>query len=151
MITITITGQTPLEALASLSAFGLHCLKDPAVRTAADKLLEDHTGDGAPAAPAAPAASSPVPAAPLPVEPSRTAPHMESPLPAAIVSEHVPTEAEVRKRGIEASRKYGKEAIVALLQQFNASGLSAIKETDRAVFLAELDKLDAGKAGEADA
>lgn len=59
--------------------------------------------------------------------------------------------AEVRQRGIEASRKYGKEAIVAILQKFNVSGMSAIEEKDRAAFLAELDKLDAEKAGETDA
>ena len=62
-----------------------------------------------------------------------------------------PTVAEVRQRGIEASRKYGKEAIVAILQKFNVSGMSAIEEKDRAAFLAELDKLDAEKAGEPDA
>lgn len=60
--------------------------------------------------------------------------------------------AQVRERGIEASRKHGKEAIVAILKQFGASGMSAIAETDRAAFLAKLDELDAGeKAGGEDA
>lgn len=40
---------------------------------------------------------------------------------------------------------------MAILQKFNVSGMSAIEEKDRAAFLAELDKLDAEKAGEPDA
>lgn len=40
MIEIKITGNTPLEALASLTAFGLRCISDPDVNTAANRILE---------------------------------------------------------------------------------------------------------------
>lgn len=57
-----------------------------------------------------------------------------------------PTAEQVRAKGIEASRKYGKEAVVAILQKFGASGMSAIAEKDRAAFLAELERLGEGNA-----
>lgn len=40
MLEIKITGETPLEALASLTAFGLHCLADKTVHDAANRILE---------------------------------------------------------------------------------------------------------------
>ena len=58
----------------------------------------------------------------------------------------VPTVEQVRAKGIEASRKYGKEAVVAILQKYGASGMSAIAEKDRASFLADLEGLGEGNA-----
>ena len=55
--------------------------------------------------------------------------------------EPVPTVEQVRAKGIEASRKYGKEAVVAILQKYGVSGMSAIAENDRAAFLADLEGL----------
>lgn len=40
MVKIEITGDTPLEALASLTAFGLHCVSNPDVYAAANHILE---------------------------------------------------------------------------------------------------------------
>lgn len=160
MVKIEITGDTPLETLASLTAFGMHCLQNEDVYAAANRTLEAERRDArkvASAATPAPAsdptpgpAETPGPAAP---KSGPKAPPTEAPTPPAVSADDAPapTVAEVRQRGIEASRKYGKEAIVAILQKFNVSGMSAIEEKDRAAFLAELDKLDAEKAGEPDA
>lgn len=160
MVKIEITGDTPLETLASLTAFGMHCLQNEDVYAAANRILEAEQHDTRKAA----SASTPAPASdpiPGPAETPGTAapksgpkaPPTEAPTPPAVSADDAPapTVAEVRQRGIEASRKYGKEAIVAILQKFNVSGMSAIEEKDRAAFLTELDKLDAEKAGETDA
>lgn len=40
MIEIKITGTTPLEALASVTAFGWHCMKNQEVHAAATRVLE---------------------------------------------------------------------------------------------------------------
>lgn len=40
MIEIKITGETPMEALASITAFGLHCVGNKDVRTAAKRILD---------------------------------------------------------------------------------------------------------------
>ena len=160
MVKIEITGDTPLETLASLTAFGMHCLQNEDVYAAANRILEAEQHDTRKAASAStpPPASDPTPG---PTETPGTAapkfgpkaPPTEAPTPPAVSADDAPapTVAEVRQRGIEASRTYGKEAIVAILQKFNVSGMSAIEEKDRAAFLAELDKLDAEKAGETDA
>lgn len=160
MVKIEITGDTPLETLASLTAFGMHCLRNEDVYAAANRILEAEQHDTRKAA----SASTPPPASDPTSGPAETlgpdapksgpkAPPTEAPTPPAVSADDAPapTVAEVRKRGIEASRKYGKEAIVAILQKFNVSGMSAIEEKDRAAFLAELDKLGTEKAGETDA
>lgn len=160
MVKIEITGDTPLETLASLTAFGMHCLQNEDVYAAANRILEAEQHDTRKAAsmPTPPPASDPTPGpaeTPGPAAPKSgpKAPPTEAPTPPAVSADDAtaPTVAEVRERGIEASRKYGKEAIVAILQKFNVSGMSAIEEKDRAAFLAELNKLDAEKAGETDA
>ncbi|MFR8334375.1 MAG: hypothetical protein ACLU9S_20175 [Oscillospiraceae bacterium] len=40
MVKIEITGDTPLETLASLTAFGMHCLQNKDVYAAANRILE---------------------------------------------------------------------------------------------------------------
>lgn len=40
MLEIKITGETPLEALASLTAFGIHCMANNDVASAANRILE---------------------------------------------------------------------------------------------------------------
>ena len=151
MVKIEITGDTPLEALASLTAFGLHCVSNPDVYAAANHILEAEKN-----AQKAEVAATPT-SGPAPATSGQTVPPSDpSPTtPPAVSAEDAPTPptvAQVRERGIEASRKHGKEAIVAILKQFGASGMSAIAEKDRAAFLAKLDELDAGeKAGGEDA
>lgn len=44
MIEIKITGTTPLEALASVTAFGMHCMKNQDVHAAATRVLETEEG-----------------------------------------------------------------------------------------------------------
>ena len=40
MVEIKVTGNTPLEALSSLTAFGLHCLSNSDVAQAANRIME---------------------------------------------------------------------------------------------------------------
>ena len=40
MVEIKVTGNTPLEALSSLTAFGLHCLSNNDVAQAANRIME---------------------------------------------------------------------------------------------------------------
>lgn len=40
MLEIKITGETPLEALASLTAFGMHCMANNDVAAAANRILD---------------------------------------------------------------------------------------------------------------
>ena len=74
MIEIKITGTTPLEALASVTAFGMHCMKNQEVHAAATHMLEAEeskvsksdtalTAPMAPAAPVAPVNPTPAPVA----------------------------------------------------------------------------------------
>ena len=119
MVEIKVTGNTPLEALSSLTAFGLHCLS-----------ISD-TPKAAPAPTEAPG--------PADGENGQTPAPGDKPEP-------VPTVEQVRAKGIEASRKYGKDAVVAILQKFGASGMSAIAEKDRAAFLTALEGLGEGDA-----
>lgn len=104
MVEIKITGTTPLEALASVTAFGWHCMTNPDVHAGATRVLEaEKTGsrvsnlDTAPAptpAPAvppmvtAPAAPAPAPAAPAaPVNPTPApAPVNPAPAPAPVAA-----------------------------------------------------------------
>ena len=157
MVKIEITGDTPLEALASLTAFGLHCVRNPDVYAAANHILEAEKNVQKAEVVATPTSGQTDAPGPAPATSGRTVPPSDpSPTtPPAVSAEDAPTPptvAQVRERGIEASRKHGKEAIVAILKQFGASGMSAIAEQDRAAFLVKLDELDAGeKAGGEDA
>lgn len=138
MVEIKITGSTPLEALSSLAAFGLHCMSDHEVSQAAGRILEaEKRQEKKLAAPAGTQNGAAKPQQATPVE---------EPVPDTPKNAPVPTAEQVRAKGIEASRKYGKEAVVAILQKFGVSGMSAITEKDRAAFLAELEALGAGHA-----
>lgn len=162
MVKIEITGDTPLETLASLTAFGMRCLQNEDVYAAANRILEAEQHDTCKAASAstpAPAldptpgpAETPGPAAP---KSGPKAPPTEAPTPPAVSADDAPapapTVAKVRERGIEASRKHGKDAIVAILKQFGVSGMSALAEKDRAAFIAKLDELDTAQEGDANA
>jgi len=167
MVEIKVTGNTPLEALSSLTAFGMHCMQNADVCNAARRILEaeKHEEKKLAAAQAAPAqapdeATTPPQEAPV-QEPISDTPEPD-PAPTAAPGpvdgangpttapggkpEPVPTVEQVRAKGIEASRKYGKEAVVAILQKYGASGMSAIAEKDRASFLADLERLGDGNA-----
>lgn len=166
MVEIKVTGNTPLEALSSLAAFGLHCLSNSEVSQAANRILEAekhqekklaaaqaketaaeaHNGANTPSPVGEPISDTPKddPAptvAPGPVDGANG----QTPAPGD-KPEPVPTVEQVRAKGIEVSRKYGKEAVVAILQKFGASGMAAIAEKDRAAFLTELEGLGEGNA-----
>ncbi len=167
MVEIKVTGNTPLEALSSLAAFGLHCLSNSEVSQAANRILEAeklqekklaaaqaketaaaeaHNGANTPSLVGEPISDTlkddPAPtAAPGPVDGANG----QTPAPGD-KPEPVPTVEQVRAKGIEASRKHGKDAVVAILQKFGASGMSAIAEKDRAAFLTALEGLGEGNA-----
>lgn len=141
-IEVRITGATPLEVLARITAWGLRASSEPRVYALASQIMElenklnAYDRDGSPA-PTGPPADPPGPAAGEP-GPS-AAPTEETP-------ELVPTAEEVRTKGIDASRKYGTGAIRSILQEFNASRITELAEKDRAAFIARLEGL-----GETDA
>lgn len=166
MVEIKVTGNTPLEALSSLTAFGLHCLSNSDVAQAANRILEaeKHQEQKLAAAQAQEATAEARTGAdtPSPVEEPISDTPKAAPAPTAAPGpaggengqtpapgdkpEPVPTVEQVRAKGIEASRKYGKEAVVAILQKFGASGMSAIAEKDRSAFLTALEGLGEGNA-----
>jgi len=166
MVEIKVTGNTPLEALSSLTAFGLHCLSNSDVAQAANRIMEaekhqekklaaaqakelaaeDNNGADTPSPEAEPISDTPK-APPAPTEAPGPADGENGPTPAPGDKPNpAPTVEQVRAKGIEVSRKYGKEAVVAILQKFGASGMSAIAEKDRAAFLAALEGVGEGNA-----
>lgn len=166
MVEIKVTGNTPLEALSSLTAFGMRCMQNADVSAAACRILEAekheekklaaaqaqetatqaHNGANTPAPEAEPISDTPLNApAPTAAPGPAGGGNGQTPAPGD-KPEPVPTVEQVRAKGIEASRKYGKEAVVAILQKFGASGMSAIAEKDRAAFLTALERLGEGNA-----
>lgn len=166
MVEIKVMGNTPLEALSSLTAFGMHCMQNADVCAAANRILEAEKHEekklAAAQAQAAPAEAQNGVNTPSPGEEPISDTPKTAPAPTAAPGpaggadgqtaapgdkpEPVPTVEQVRAKGIEASRKYGKEAVVAILQKFGASGMSAIAEKDRAAFLTALEGLGEGNA-----
>ena len=151
MIEIKITGATPLEAMASLTAFGLHCMKDETVAAAASRILEQKTPSGTQKGtaqtPEVRATPNPQASADLHREPYVEEPPHETPDWNDAVVTEPPTPEEVRAAGIEASRTYGTPAVKAILDKFGAKGMSGLREGDRAAFLEELSKLGTSTAG----
>lgn len=151
-VKITFTGDTPLEALSSLTAFGMRCMQVEEVSVAARRILETerHRQAKTEAAPdtAAPETAQPPSPEPAPAPSPGPAPGENGPTaaPGEAKPGPVPTAEEVRAKGIDASHKYGKQAIVAILKKFNVSGMSALAESDRGPFLEELSKLGDGNA-----
>lgn len=171
MVKISVTGNTPLEALSSLTAFGMHCMQNADVYAAARRILEAEKHEekklaaaqtqaptdqpqpqnGATQPPQEAPVQEPISDTPKPAPAPTAAPgpvdgaNGQTPAPGD-KPEPVPTVEQVRAKGIEASRKYGKEAVVAILQKFGASGMSAIAEKDRAAFLTALERLGEGNA-----
>lgn len=95
MVEIKITGTTPLEALASVTAFGWHCMTNPDVHAGATRVLEaEKTGsrvsnlDTAPAPTPAPAVppmvTAPAAPAPAPAPAAPAAPVNPTPAPAPV-------------------------------------------------------------------
>lgn len=176
MLEIKITGETPLEALASLTAFGLHCLADKAVHDAANRILEaelakeskeaakvSKSDTAAPAnttaltdlptdapAPTNPQAPADLPPGPYVEEPphGEPAPQPEQP-PAPEDQPKPPTLEEVRAKGLNAARKHGQPAVKAILEGFGVTSMSNLAESDRAAFLVKLEALEGPGDGNA--
>ena len=167
MIEIKISGNTPLEAMASLTAFGFRCMLDPEVHAAATRIYEAEKKaeekkaeeKKAPVPPShgpqqtAPAVEENPTQPPAPPSTAPSAPTDQSQdgsaagaSPEPITpSEPVPVKAlsleEVREAGIKAAKEYGKDAVASILGRFSATSMSTLKEQDRAAFLEALEGL----------
>lgn len=171
MIEIKISGNTPLEALASLTAFGYRCMSNPEVSAAANRIYEAEQkaeekkattadiGSGhTPQEPAPAVEENPTqpPAPPAPPAPPSTAPsaptdQSQGGSAAGVSPEPIthsdptpakaPTLEEVRDIGIKYSKQYGTPAIKAILTELGASGMGALAEDQRPIFLAKLTEL----------
>lgn len=170
-IEVRITGGTPLEVLARITAWGLRASSEPRVYALASQIMEleeqlkayDKNGNPAPSAASAPAPATPpadppgpaagengpsaapseVPASPSPA-PAPEAPK-EDPAPKPTPGKAPSLEA-IRAKGIEAAKKYGQAAVKAILKEFNAENMTALPEDKRAEFLVKLEGLGGGNA-----
>lgn len=170
MVEIKVTGNTPLEALAHLTAFGMHCMQNKDVWNAANRILEAEQHeerkkaaaqakeqppefpkgyDVAPADPSGPAAGENGPTAAPSEAPASPAPAPEAPKedPAPKpTTGKAPSLEAIRAKGIEAAKKYGQAAVKAILKEFNAENMTALPEDKRAEFLVKLEGLGGGDA-----
>lgn len=147
MIEIKITGNTPLEALASLTAFGYRCGKDDDIAAAAIRIY-DAEQDGLNGTPVRTGAERHVPSEDLPPEPYvEEPPHGIPDAPAEPVEKPAakpPKLEDVREKGIAAVKKHGQPAVKAILESFGVSNMTALAETDRVAFLEKLAELEKG-------
>lgn len=167
MVEIKVTGNTPLEALSSLTAFATHCMSNKDVWNAANRILEAEQHeerkkaaaraaekapefpkgyDTAPADPPGPAAGETGPTA----APSENAAHAPAPAPEpkpesapapAPTTGKVPSLKDIRAKGIEAAKKHGQPAIKAILKELGAENMTNLPEDKRALFLEKLEGL----------
>ncbi len=149
MVEIKVTGATPLEVLASLTAFGMHCMSNAMVLAAAERVLAEEK-DKLPTPTVQEAKekeelkASPQEAKAEPKPDPTPGPATTDPGPTAAptdTAKPTPTIEQVREKGIAFVRKHNREALVAILKEFNATGISALAEQDRAPFLARLESL----------
>ena len=167
MIEIKISGNTPLEALSSLTAFGFRCMLDPEVHAAATRIYEAEQKAEEKKAPAPPShgpqrmtpavEENPTPP-PAPPSTAPSAPAGQSPdgsaagaspepiTPSDPAPVKAPTLEEVRAAGIEASHQHGTAAVKTILGQFGVENMTSLAEKDRAAFLEALKGLGDGNA-----
>ena len=177
MIEIKITGETPMEALASITAFGLHCVGNKDVRTAAKRILDTElaketageskldtiakvntaalsdlpTAESETGNPQA-SADLPTPAPAAPAEPyaedgTLPEPQANTTQETAPAPTYLPE--QIRKRGIDASHVHGTPAVKAILTELGVKGMGELEAKQYAAFMAKLDALD--QAGGPDA
>ncbi len=166
-IEVRITGGTPLEVLARITAWGLRCCNEPRVYALASQIMElenklnayDKDGNPAPSAtPAtpAPAAAPADPSGPVAGETGPSAAPTEAADPPAPAPEKpkepepapgkAPSLEDIRAKGIEAAKKYGQPAIKAILKELGAENMTNLPEDKRAVFLEKLEGLGENNA-----
>lgn len=165
-IEVRITGGTPLEVLARITAWGLRCCNEPRVYALASQIMElenklnAYDKDGNPAPSATPETTAPAdpsglvagetgpsaapteaadPPAPAPEKPQ------EPPAPKPATGK-APSLEDIRAKGIEAAKKYGQPAIKAILKELGAENMTNLPEDKRAVFLEKLEGLGESNA-----
>ena len=164
MIEIKITGTTPLEALASVTAFGMHYMKNQEVHAAATHMLEveeskvskSDTALTAPMAPAAPAVSAtpapvalvnhaPAPVAAAPVAGPQVTPPGNAPAAAPVAAAPTYTAEQIGKAGADlVSQDAAKmPELLALLQKYGAQAITQLKPEQLGAFATELRGLGA--------
>lgn len=166
MIEIKITGTTPLEALASVTAFGMHCMKNQEVHAAATHMLEaeeskvskSDTALTAPMAPAAPVAPvnptsasvppvnpAPAPAVVAPVAGPQVTPPGNAPAVAPVAATPAYTVEQIGKAGADlVSQDAAKmPELLALLQKYGAQAITQLKPEQLGAFATELRGLGA--------
>ena len=155
MVEIKVTGNMPLEALANLTALGMHCMKNSEVHAAAIRILETEKNtekkktalavETLPADPPGPAAGETGPTAAPSEEAAPPAPAPipeESPAPKSATSK-APS-LDIRAKGIEAAKKHGQPAIKAILKELGAENMTNLPEDKRVLFLEKLEGLGEG-------
>lgn len=164
MIEIRITGTTPLEALASVTAFGMHCMKNQDVHAAATRVLETEEGKvsksdtapapipapavppaAAPAAPVAPVNPAPTPAVVAPVAGPQVTPPGNAPAVAPVAAAPAYTVKQIGKAGADlVSQDAAKmPELLALLQKYGAQAITQLKPEQLGAFATELRRLGA--------
>lgn len=167
MVEIKISGATPLEALASLTAFGYRCMSNPEVSTAANRIYEAEqqaeekkatsTLSHGPQQMAPAVEENPTPP-PAPPSTAPTAPTSQSKdgsaagvspgsiTPSDAATTKAPSLEEVRAAGIEAAHQYGNASVKTILGQFGVENMTSLAEKDRAAFLEALKGMGDGNA-----
>ena len=171
MIEIKITGTTPLEALASVTAFGWHCMTNPDVHAGATRVLEAEKNmpnldtasaptpapavppvvtapvahAPAPAAPAAPVNPAPAPVATAPVAGPQVTPPGNAPATAPVAAAPTYTVEQIGKAGADlVSQDAGKmPGLLALLQKYGVQAITQLKPEQLGAFATELRGLGA--------
>ena len=179
MLKIEITGDTPLEALASLTAFGMHCMGNQDVYAAANRILEAEKAKEKKAAAEAVSksdteanpptltdlktpATTPKAPADLPEEPYVEDPPHGNPEGTRepgggeeVEQGDTPTYTieQIRARGTEAARIHGTPAVKAILTELGAKGMGTLEKSKYPAFMAKLNALGSGKdqVGDTDA
>lgn len=181
MLKIEITGDTPLEALASLTAFGMHCMGNQDVYAAANRILEAETAKEKKAAAETVSdldtLSNPPASADLKTPAHTANPQAPADLPEEPYVEEPPhgdpkgtwepgggeeveqggtptyTIEQIRARGTEAARIHGTPAVKAILTELGAKGMGTLEKSKYPAFVAKLNALGSGKeqVGDTDA
>lgn len=133
MIKIEITGENPLETMASMAAFCTYCLNCPTVSAAANAFIERESGHTANLPAPVPTTEPPYPPSATPREPAQDTPPWDEP---------AYTVKQVQDRAIAASRQYGQQAVKACLSACDASHVSTLDPSKYSDFVHLLDKLN---------
>lgn len=140
MVEIKVTGNMPLEALANLTALGMHCMKNAEVHAAASRILETEKNTEKKKAAAAVETPPADPSGPTAGGNGQSAAPSEKTAPTQTAGK-APRLEDVRAKGIEAAKRYGQAAVKAILKELNADNMTALPEDKRAEFLEKLEGL----------